>query len=562
MTFSEMVYTRPDLEEIKNLAAVTLSKIESASNVQEQICAYREFDEKNNEVSTACNLAYIRHTIDTIDPFYDAENSYIDQITPLLQDMVQQIHFALLQSRFRPELEAQLGRLLFTNLEISVRTMKSDILELMQEENQLQSAYQKLCASAAVEWNGERIPLPKLGTFKQSPDRTIRRAAYEAEGRWFDDHQEDLDLLYDRLVKNRTAQGRTMRYKNFIPLGYDRLGRNCWGQDQAASFRRQIAEDLVPVIARIKKNQERRLGVDKLKFYDDTLLFPDGNAAPQGTAEDILAAGRETYHELSAETADFVDFLYEMELLDVHSREGKAPGGYCTDLAVYKAPFIFSNFNGTSSDVNVLTHEAGHAFAIYRAARKPYPSILKNPTLEACETHSITMEFLTAPWHHRFFGPLTGKHEIGHCEDGLSFLSYCCMVDEFQHLIYGSPDMTPAQRNETWLTLEGKYRPWTDFDNLPFYSRGAGWQSKLHIYQMPFYYIDYGMAQTVAFQLWLASMDDRDDAWARYLRFVDAAGTNTFADLVETAGMKLPYAPDCIKEVGQAVSAWLDKNPL
>ena len=562
MKFHEMPYQRPELDAFRKKTEDVLSRIRSAGSAREQIDAYRNFDQIRMEVDTQISLAYVRHTIDTRDSFYETENDFLDEIGPSFQELGRQVDLALLDSKFRPALEEELGKKLFTDLEISVRTMKPEILELMQEENRLQSEYQKLYASALVEWRGELLPLPKLGPFLQDPDRSVRKAAWETRALWFDSHREELDRLYDQLVKNRDAQGKAMGYENYIPLGYDRLGRNCWGPEECAAFRDQIAQDMVPIVARVKRDQEKRLGVEKLRLYDDALLFPDGNAKPQGSSEDILAAGREMYHALSGETREFIDFLYDGELLDVLSKEGKAPGGYCTNFSIYKAPFIFSNFNGTSGDVDVLTHEAGHAFADYRAARKGYLSALKSPTIEACECHSMSMEFLTAPWHEKFFGPLTRKYEIGHCEDALIFIPYGCMVDEFQHRMYENPSLTPEERNGIWLELEKKYRPWMDYDNLPFYSRGALWQQQLHIYLYPLYYIDYCMAQTVAFQLWMASLEDRADAWARYLRFVDAGGAQTFEGLVQTAGLRLPYDPGCVQAVGEKISRWLDENPL
>ena len=562
MKFSEMPYVRPDLAAFQAKAEEIAQKIAGAASAQEQIDAVLAFDQVQAEMSTATSLAYVRHTIDTRDAFYDKENDYADEIAPAVQEAEQKVTKALLASPFRAELEDRFGKLLFTNLEIAVRTFAPKNMALMQEENKLQSEYQKLYASALVEWNGEKLPLPKLGPYKQSPDRAVRKAAYEAEGKWFDSHQAELDELYDKLVKNRTAQAKNMGYDNYLKLGYDRLGRNCYGPAQVAAFRDQIAQDMVPIVAKVKKDQEKRLGVEKLKFWDDVLLFPDGNADPQGTADEILAAGKQMYHELSPETAEFADFLWGNELLDVLSKEGKAPGGYCTEFRSYKAPFIFSNFNGTSGDVDVLTHEAGHAFAGFRAMRKGYLGNMTSPTIEACEVHSMSMEFLTAPWHEKFFGPLTRKYELGHCEDALIFIPYGCMVDEFQHRMYENPELTPAQHNQLWLDLEKKYRPWIDFEDLPFYSRGAGWQRQLHIYLYPLYYIDYCMAQTVAFQFWIASMKDRADAWARYLCFADAGGTRTFEGLVEEAGLKVPYAPGCIREIGEAISNWIVANPL
>lgn len=562
MKFTEMPYTRPDLDALRTEYQAVVRRIREAASAQEAADAYRELDDVTKTVNTSISLAYVRHTIDTTDEFYDRENDFANEAMPQIQEMQQDVIQALLGSPFRAELEEKLGKLLFTNLEIAQRSFDPVNMDLMAEENRLQSQYQKLYASAAVEWEGQIIPLPKLGPYKQSPDRAVRRRAYEAEGRWFDSHQAELDELYDKLVKNRTQQARNLGYDNYLPLGYDRLGRNCYGPKQVASFRDQIAEDMVPIVARVKKDQEKRLGVDKLKFYDDLLIFPDGNADPYGTPEEILEAGHQMYRELSPETAEFADFLFGNELLDVLSKAGKAPGGYCTSFDAYQAPFIFSNFNGTSGDVDVLTHEAGHAFAFYRASRKGYLSDLVNATMETCECHSMSMEFLTAPWHELFFKDRTRKYEIGHCEEALIFIPYGCMVDEFQHIMYENPDLTPAQRNEKWLELEAKYRPWIDFDGLPFYSRGAGWQRQLHIYECPLYYIDYCMAQTVAFQFWIASMAGRDDAWNRYLRFLDAGGTKTFQELVETAGLKVPYAPGAIREIGQAVSRWIDENPL
>ena len=562
MKFSDMPYERPQLEEIRAFAEETLRRIENAQDAAQQLTAYREYDEYGKKISTAFSLAYIRHTVDTRDAFYDAENDDIDGISPGVQELGRRIDLALLASPYRAELERELGSLLFKNLEISVRAMSPDIMELMQEENRLQSEYQKLYALAIVDWQGESLPLPKLGPFKQSADRAVRRAAYETEGRWFDAHNQQLDELFDKLVKCRTAQGRALGHDSYIPLGYDRLGRNCYGPEQVSQFREQIARDMVPLVEEVKRAQEKRLGVDKLRFYDDTLRFPDGNAVPQGTSGDILSAGREMYRELSPEANEFAGFLYDAQLMDVLSRPGKAPGGYCTDLPAYQAPFNFSNLNGTSGDVDVLTHEAGHAFAFYRAARQGYLSSLMNPGMESCEVHSMSMEFLTAPWHEKFFGPMTKKYELGHCEDALTFIPYGCMVDEFQHRVYESPEMTPEQRNALWLELERKYRPWTDFDGLPFYSRGAGWQRQLHIYLYPLYYIDYCMAQTVAFQFWMAAMADRDDAWRRYLTFVDAGGTKTFEQLVVSAGLRLPYENGCIGEIGSAVSGWLERNRL
>jgi len=562
MKFSEMPYVRPDLEQMKELVRQTVAGLDNAASAAAQAEIYYAFEKAEKNVETMSTIAYIRHSIDTRDAFYAREQEWMDQAMPQFEELRQQVNLALLRSPYRKELGEILGELLFVNLEIAVRSFKPELMDLMSEENRLVSDYQKLYASAMVEFDGKTMPLPMLGPYKQSTDRAVRKAAYETEGRFFDAHREELDAIYDQLVKNRTAQGKLMGYDTFLPLGYDRMNRNCYGPEKVAAFRQQVARDLVPVVCRCKQSQQERLGLDRLSLYDDNMRFADGNATPMGTADDILRAGLEMYHGLSPETAEFIDFLYENELLDVLSKPGKAPGGYCSSLPDYKAPFIFSNFNGTSGDVDILTHEAGHAFADYRASRKGYIRPLQSPTMEACECHSMSMEFLTQDFHKLFFGSDTRKYEISHCEDSLGFIPYGCLVDEFQHLVYENPDMTPDQRNGLWLELEAKYRPWLDFEDLPFYSRGAGWQRQLHIYLMPFYYIDYCMAQTVALQFWIASMADREGAWQKYLTFTDLGGSRSFEDLVRGSGLEVPYENECVKKTALAVEQWLRNNPL
>lgn len=560
MKFSEMPYVRPDMDKVKAELNACAEKIRTADSVEAQIAAFDEASELSKDLMTTGSIAYVRNTINTADKYYDAEREFFDQAGPELEESLQAINIALLDSPYRKELEAHYGSLLFKNLEISRRSFKPELIPLMQEASKLEAQYQKLYAGLTVEFDGQTMPLPMLGKYKESPDRAVRRAAFEAEGKVFDANREELDEIYDKLVKNRNAQGRMLGYDNYIQLGYDRLGRNCYGTKELQEFRDQIATDLVPIIAEVKEAQRKRIGVDRLCIYDDKFRFPDGNAKPEGTAEEILAAGKAMYQDLSPETREFIEAMFDGGMFDVLSRDGKAPGGYCTSFPTYKMPFIFSNFNGTSGDVDVLTHEAGHAFAFYRAMHSDINPNLHEPTIEACECHSMSMEFLTQDYHKNFFGKNTAKYELAHCEDSLDFIPYGCMIDEFQHRMYENENLTPEQRNAVWEELEHKYRPWLDMDNLPFYGRYSHWQWKLHVYLHPLYYIDYCMAQTVAFQLWTLSLKDKDAAWKKYLAFVDAAGTKTFAELCHSAGLRVPYEQGTIRDIGAGIRDWLMAN--
>ncbi len=557
MKFKDMPYTRPNIEDLKLKLKTLKEQIINAKSAQEVISAYMEVCTVSENYSTMGSLAYVRHTINTEDEFYDKENDFFDEVGPTVTDVFQEINKALLVSPLRPELTANFGELLFKNTEISVRCFSPEIIDLAAEENKLQSEYQKLFASAKVEWEGETLPLPMLTKYKTHADREIRKKAYLKDAQFFEDHREEFDTLYDKLVKLRNKQARTLGYKNFIQMGYDRLGRNCYGPEKVAAFRDQIKAHIVPVVSTLKEAQKKRIGVDKICLYDNAVMFKEGNVNPKCSSDELLAAAIDMYKEMSSQTAKFITFMQENELYDLLSKEGKAPGGYCTEFSAYKAPFIFSNFNGTSGDVEVLTHEAGHALAYFTAARKGIIPDYISPTIEACEVHSMSMEFLTAPWHERFFGEETQKYEYYHAADALNFIPYGCMIDEFQHIMYENEELTPEQRNQVWLDLEKKYRPHLDLSDLPFYGRGAGWQHQLHVYLYPLYYIDYCMAQTVAFQFFAESLKDWKSAFNKYLAFVDGAGTKTFEELVRAADMNLPYEEGCLKETAETVINWL-----
>lgn len=382
MKFSEMPYTRPDTDRIRAQYDELIARFKAAKSADEQIAIISEEETLKNHFFTEATLVSIRNSVNTKDEFYDKENEYIDENSPFISEKIQEFTDALLASSFRSELEAHYGKLLFTNYEIAARCFDPKIIPLMQEENKLVSAYQKLYGSALVDFDGKKLPLPMLAPYKESSDRDVRRAAFEADGKFFDEHRAEFDDLFDKLVKVRTKIAHELGYENFVKLGYDRLGRNCYGPEQVAKFREAIARDAVPVVAEVKELQRKRIGVDTLMLYDNGFTFIDGTAKPEGTSDDILAAGKKMYHELSPETAEFIDFMYDNELLDVLSKDGKAPGGYCTFIPDYKSPFIFSNFNGTAGDVDVLTHEAGHAFQAYRAAKLGITGDLANPTME------------------------------------------------------------------------------------------------------------------------------------------------------------------------------------
>ena len=560
MKFTEMPYKRPDGEAVMAKTEELAEKIKQAKSADEVLGIIKEYDKLSSGFSTMFNIAYIRNTVDTRDEFYDAEKNYFDEFLPLLQEKDQLFMLALVKSPFRSELEKTISPVVFKNIELQLKGFDPKIIPLLQKENKLTSEYVKLNSTATVEIDGKTLPLTKLGPYKQSDNREIRKEAYIKEGEFFDAHREEYDRIYDELVKNRDEQAKQLGFENFVPLGYIRQMRNCYDWKDVGNFRDQVVDVIVPISDRIKEIQRKRIGVDKFRLYDDPYLFPDGNPKPHGTPEELLAAAKKMYNEMSPETGKFINEMFDMDMFDLLAKEGKAPGGYCTSVPDYKMPFIFSNFNGTAADVDVLTHEAGHAFAFYVSYREIPIGMMREPSLDACETHSISMEFLTSDYHDLFFGEDTKKYTLSHAEDAITFIPYGCMVDHFQEIIYTHPEYTPEQRNEVWAKLEKRYRPYLDMEGIPMYGRGAGWQRQHHIYEMPFYYIDYCMAYTLALQFFSLWLDNKKEAWEKYLAFVRMGGSKTFIDLAHASGLYSPTDDNAIEKIMKNIAEWLYKK--
>lgn len=563
MKFKDMKYERPDGEKLKAEILATIEKLNNAESYEEAREIFIEHDKANKHVDTMGTLCHIRHSINTKDEFYDKENEFWDSFIPELQEYGQKVTKALLESKFRKELEEEFGDVLFINNEISLRSFKPEMVPLLVQENELTTKYDKLIASAQIPFKGEVYTISQLAPFKTGADDEERLAAWKAEGSWYKEHQPELDDIYDKLVHLRTEMGRMLGHPNFVNLGYDRMQRNCYDKNDVEKFRNAVVKYLVPVADSIYRKQAERLGKEyPMSFADNALEFRSGNPRPQGSPDDIVKAGTKFYDELSPETSIFFHTMLDNELMDLLSTEGKQAGGYCTSIQDYEVPFIFANFNGTQHDVEVVTHEAGHAFAAW-TNRKRVPSECIWPSMEGCEVHSMSMEFFADPWAEDFFGPDKNKYLYSHLAGSVCFIPYGTMVDHFQHIVYENPDMTPAERHGVWKELLGKYMPWMKLDGeIPVYSEGQGWQRQLHIYNSPFYYIDYCLAQTVALEFWAMIQDDKDNAWKHYMAYTEQGGSRVFTDLLENAGLDSPFDENTLKGVCNKAKEYLDNFDL
>ena len=541
LDFREMPYSRPDMDELSRVYTEVIEKLQNAASYDEARTAFFDLQETEKQADTMMSLCSVRNTIDTTDEYYAGEIKWLREENARLIPLRKQFRQALADSPFRPDFEKEFGAQLLRMVDASLKTTDEKIIADTIRVSEITQQYQKDSAVAVTEFRGEQCNFYGLLKHMESTDREERQEAFHAWAALYEQISPKLDEQYDELVHLRDGMAKKLGFRSYTDLAYLERRRFDYTQEDAAKFRAQIKAFVTPAVAEIREKQRQLLGVDKLHFYDEALIFPEGNADPIGTMEELVAKAQQMYREMSPETGEFFDFMVKYHLFDLQTRPGKRMGGYMTRFPGYKAPFIFSNFNGTSADVDVLTHEAGHAFQGYLAMRSIPIGMLSGSTSEINEIHSMTMEHFAYPWMESFFGENCEKYLTAHLIGAISVIPYMACVDEFQHRMYEKPDLSAMERRQVWREIEKAYMPWRDYDGEPFLEGGGFWMQKQHIFLYPFYYIDYALAQVCAFQYYGRMKENRAEAWEDYLRLCRAGGTKGYFELLEIGNLLNPF---------------------
>lgn len=547
MKISEIKYVRPDKEQVLAHLADIRQRMENAQTLEDFYAVHDDYKAYSEDLGTNMRIAFIRFTQDTRNEFYAAEQDYLDEIVPEISVANAKIANCYLTSKFRKQLEERFPAVMFKNLQMAVDAADPRIVEDRVEENKVTTSYTKLMSSIVIDFEGEKLTMAGIGKYFTSPDRDLRKRAVYAWGQAIEDNKEQLDEIYDKLVKIRTRMGRKLGYDGFAPLGYLQMQRNCYTKEDIARFRENVLKYLVPLASKIRNKVGKELGIDKQYYYDNG-IFTVEEPKPIGTPQEMFDNASKMYNEMSEETGKLFDTMRESECFDVMSREGKWGGGYCEGLPKYKLPFILANWNGSAGDVDVLTHEFGHALEFYKSFFIE-SEFLCSISMETAEVHSMSMEFLAYPWIDLFFGDKTPEYKFYHIGGAVTFIPYGTIVDWFQQSCYDNPDMTPAERNEMYNKMEKQFLPHMTTEGIPALQDGRRWQRQAHIFESPFYYIDYCFAQFTALQFLALSQEDYKGAFAKYIKFLNFGGTKPFTELLSECGLLSPFEEESFKLV-------------
>ncbi|BCN31151.1 M3 family oligoendopeptidase [Anaeromicropila herbilytica] len=554
--FSTLEYVRPDLDQYDAKLQQLTEQVKNAKDYEEIQRILQEADELSSAVDTMGTIAMIRNTLNTTDEFYEKEIEYLQDRGAESEASSTALFKAILNCNFTKELTEEFGKEFLVSIQRKVDQFKEELIPFMQKEAKLTQKYQKIMATAKIEFEGETLNLYGIQKYFEHSDRKTRKAAFKAYSDFYHTHEDEMEDIFDELITIRNEMGKALGYENFIPLAYMQQERSDYGPKEVAAYREQVRRELVPLCAKLYEAQAKRIGVDELKVYDEEFVYPDGNADPIGDEEYLVKEAQKMYHDLSPETGEFIDYMIEHDLMDLENKPNKASTGYMTVLSTYKAPFVFSCFNHTKFDVEVLTHELGHAFAGYESMRNQKTSLFYMGGTDIAEIHSMSMEQFAYPYAEQFFGEGADKFRFAHLQGAITFVPFGVAVDEFQHIMYEHPELTPKERTLEWHKLEEKYMPWRKYEEDEFMERGGYWYHKLHIFLYPFYYINYTLTTMGAMEFKKRYMEDKEQAWKDYLNLCKAGSSKSYLELLKVANLSVPFeegsvarATSCAKEI-------------
>lgn len=557
MKFNELEYKRPDFESVYTELNNLLEILKNADSEEVFFETHKKISDISAKISQATNVAYVRNTIDTRDEFYEKEVEVIDEQMPNFMEINNKLQSIRLSSPYRAKFEELYGTEITKKDEMQVEIFNPSIAEDRVKESKLSTEYQKLMGSAQIDFDGKKLTLSQLTPYTQSTDREVRKQALLAQSAWFSERKDEFDRIYDELVSLRHSIANKLGFDSYIEVAYRSFGRTDWNREDAKKYRELIKKHIVPLTQKFVKEQSERLGIEDMKYYDLPVKFLSGNPTPKGSEEELVEEARKMYSELSPETDEFFNLMIDSNLMHLTSTEGKAPGGYMTSFEEWGVPFIFANFNGTAHDVDVLTHEAGHAFQGY-VTREVYPRENAAGCMEIMETHSMSMEFFAHPWISAFFKEDTEKYKYNHVVSALEFLPYGATIDEYQEWVYDNPTATPEERNAKFRAIQKEYSPHINYEGNEYLESGRRWHSQMHVFQSPFYYLDYTIAQLNAFQFFALDMENHEDAWTKYLDLCKLGGKLGTKAIIENAGLLNPFNEETFEFIVPKLVEYLD----
>ncbi len=505
---------------------------------------------------------YVAMTCHTDDP--EHENAYlhfIENIIPNAKPRWQKLKELLLENQHREELDRERYFVLTRDVENDVKLFRDENIPLMTEDEKLKQQYQKICGAMTVEFDGKEQTLPQMSRYLEETDRDVRHTAWEATSNRRMNDAEGLEDILEQMLELRLQIGTNAGFESYRDYIFREKGRFDYTPEDCVEFQNTVEALWVPLMRDMYDRKRQSLGVDSLRQWD-LVVDPRGRPPlrPFKNADELNNGCAEIFGKVDPSFAEYFAKIKNLGLLDLESRKGKAPGGYSTGLHEIRLPFIFMNAAGMNTDVFTLLHEGGHAFHTLLCRDDPLTHYRHAP-LEFCEVASMGTEILSLDFLGAFYNDEdASRARRDHLEGIIRIMPWIARVDAYQHWLYTHPGHSRDDRKEFWLELDRRFGEPVDWSGYEVW-QGLFWQKQLHIFEVPFYYIEYGIAQLGALQLWKRYREDRRDAIEQLTRGLALGGSRPLPELYSAAGLKFEFGESMMKPLVEMLEEELDRLP-
>lgn len=487
----------------------------------------------------------------------DAEKAYlgfVENIEPQTKPRQFQLETLFIAHPLRAQLPLPRYEVFVRDTQNHVELFRAENVPLETEEAKTGQQYQKLSGSLTVQFRGEEKTLIQMGKYLEEPDRALRQEAWELVTRRRLQERDRFDEQFDQLRSLRGRIAQNAGFDNYRDYAFRRLGRFDYTPADCAKFHDAVESEIMPVVRELQGERRRQLGLDRLRPWDmavDPLNRPP--LRPFERVDEMVVRSQRIFDQLDGELADGFRRMNELRLLDLDNRKGKAPGGYQSTLAEARLPFIFMNAVGQQRDVETILHEAGHAFHALAARDEDLLPYRNSPPIEFCEVASMSMELLGNEFIEEFYADADARRARRvHLEGVVGVLAWIATVDAFQHWLYTHPGHSRAERSVAWVALMDRFGgdvDWSGYEG----ARAHLWHRQLHIFLHPFYYIEYGIAQLGALQVWANSKRDKAKALKDYKQSLALGGSRPLLELFSAAGCRFAFDRETMKPLMQLV---------
>ena len=507
-------------------------------------------------------MLYVEMTCDTEnEEIKQAYLDFVENVQPELSKVGDLLNRKLAESPFADDLDSEEYNVLLRDTRMDLALFREENIPINTELTKLGQRYNEICGAMTVEFDGEEKTMQQMGKYLQVNDRETREKAYRTIGKRRFEESEKIDDIYEEMIALRQQVAKNAGYENFRDYIFDAKHRFDYSPADCSAFHDAVEAICVPLMREVDDERRRNLNLESLRMWD---MGHDVHGReplkPFTKVEEMVSGTSRMFHRLSPELGVFFDSLRDGTSLDLDSRKGKAPGGYQVQRDHSRKPFIFMNATGLQRDLETMVHEAGHAFHSIYADDLPLIDY-RNAPLEFCEVAAMSMELLTHDFLDEFYSEEDAQRAVReHLEGIVSILAWIATIDAFQHWVYTNPDHTRAERHEKWVELGDRYGSildWSGFEDW----RNVGWQRQLHLFSYPFYYIEYGIAQLGALQMWLQYKESPEMALSNYAKSMRLGGSRPLPNLFEAGGMSFDLGKSTVQGLIDAVRDELAKLP-